>query len=108
MDIDASIATFRPNSVLILCSWWTVVSAVLGERARARELEYLNGSGCMFGDETCKTFDTHFVVVVIVVVRVWVATRPDEINVTCDWRVCHGNADGLFFDHHRFEGTLTD
>ena len=33
----------------------------------------------MFGYETCKTLDTHFVVVVVVV-RVWVATWPDEID----------------------------
>jgi len=53
---------------------------------RARELEYLNGSGCMFRDETCKTFDAHFAVAVVAVVRVRVATRPDEpeVNVMCD------------------------
>ena len=33
----------------------------MGERAR--ELEYLNGSRCMFGDEPSKTFDTHVVAV---------------------------------------------
>lgn len=38
-------------------------------RARARKLEYLNGRGCMFGDETCKPFDAHFVVVAVLVSR---------------------------------------
>jgi hypothetical protein len=49
--------------------------------ARAGEPEYLNGSGCVFGDETGETFDTHLVVVdVVVVVGVRVATRPDETS----------------------------
>jgi len=48
-----------------------------GTSARARELEYLNGGGCMFGDETCETFDTHFVAAVLVVVRVVYGSRLD-------------------------------
>ena len=59
----------------------------------------------MFGYETCKTLDTHFVVVVVAV-RVWVATRFDEIDVKCDWRVCHSAVDVSRFDHRRFENPL--
>lgn len=44
-------------------------------RGRAIELEYLNCGRRMLGDETCKTFDTHFVVVVVE--RVWVAIGFD-------------------------------
>ena len=48
-----------------------------GTSPRARELEYLNCSRCMFGYETCETFDTHFVAAVLVVVRVVYGSRLD-------------------------------
>lgn len=51
-------------------------------RARARELEYLNCRGRMFGNETGETFDTHVVVTVASVGALWVATGPFNGSVT--------------------------